>query len=167
MEVKITGLGRLNRAIQVIVDRADDCTPSMKAIGVMQVRSIGKNFDIGGRPTRWRQSMRAKVQGGKTLLDQSVLRNSVTFEAGRRNVTIGPSGPAAVYGHAHQVGAAIPERVPKKGKALRFLSFRDGKFVFARSARAFRLPKREWLVFQDEDIKWARRAVLDHVMGRV
>lgn len=170
MEARIRGLPELNAAIRNMVARADNAEPAMKAIGIMQVRSVQKNFQVGGRPERWRKSLRAQFSGkgggkpGKTLVNKGILKNSIIFQTTRKNVKIGPSGPAAVYAAAQQLGADIPERKPRKGKALRFFNFRTGTVMIRKRAKGFRLRSRPFLLFQEQDIRWAKRAVADHMM---
>ena len=173
MEAKIRGLDKLNAAIRIMVAKAENAQPLFKTIGIMQMRSVQKNFDAGGRTKRWKMSLRAQYGGkegskkGKTLIDKGILKNSITFEATGKGVKIGPSGPASVYAAAQHFGANIPERTAKRGKALRFFNFRTGTVMFAKKVKGFRLPARPFLVFQNEDIRWAKRATLDWITGAV
>lgn len=173
MEAKIRGLDKLNAAVRLMVAKAENAEPLMKAIGIMQIRSIQKNFDAGGRPERWKMSLRAQYGGkegskkGKTLIDKGILKNSITSEPSAKGLKIGPSGPAAVYAAAQHFGYNFPDRYPKRAKALRFFNFRTGKVIFAKKVRGFRLPARPFLVFQKEDIDRAKRATLDWISGAV
>jgi len=168
---RVKGQERLNAKIRDMVRRAEDARPAMKAIGIMQVRSIQKNFETGGRPRRWAASMRAAMagkpggKGGKTLIQSAQLKNSITFSAGSKNVKIGTNKK---YAPAHQFGMTlnIPEIRPKRAKALRFVGA-GGEIIFTRRVKAHKvkIPKREFLLFQKEDIKRAERVLIDHVVG--
>lgn len=75
-------------------------------------RAVRKNFQAGGRPQRWRLSRRAQERGGKTLIDQALLLNSIY----RRNT----GSRATVFtrdlrAKIHEFGGRI---VPVKAGAL-------------------------------------------------
>lgn len=88
-----------------------------EAFGEALVSSTRERFETGKRPdgTDWDESKRVKAQGGQTLVDTGILKNSIGYEATRDTVTI---GTAEVYGAIHQFGGQagrgrkviIPER---------------------------------------------------------
>jgi len=61
------------------------------------------------------------------------------------------STTATPYNRAHEYGATIPDRVPKKAKVLHWMS--GGKHVFAMRARGFVLPERSYLRSGLKDMK--------------
>src|SRR4030065_672486 len=58
-------------------ERVEDLTPVMQTIGQIVRTSVGKNFEQGGRPSKWGTSQRAKRSGGLTLVDTARLKNSI------------------------------------------------------------------------------------------
>ena len=67
--------------------------------------SIDANFASGGRPVRWRPSIRAVQTGGQTLIKTGTLRNSFTSTLlGTRSVAIGSD---VRYAHAHHAGSVV------------------------------------------------------------
>jgi phage gpG-like protein len=100
----------VSRLLQDLTGRLQDLTPVMRDIGEILVEHIQENFREGTAPdgTRWKPSVRAMKEGGKTLIDTGVLRNSFHARPDRRSVRIGtPDVRAAV----HQFGAPLP-RIP-------------------------------------------------------
>jgi phage gpG-like protein len=94
----------VSRLLQDLTGRLQDLTPVMRDIGEILVEHIQENFREGTAPdgTRWKPSVRAMKEGGKTLIDTGVLRNSFHARPDRRSVRIGtPDVRAAV----HQFGA--------------------------------------------------------------
>lgn len=61
------------------------------------------------------------------------------------------STTATPYNRAHEYGATIPDRFPKKAKALHWMV--GGKHVFAMRARGFKLPERSYLRSAFHDFK--------------
>ena len=109
-------------AVNVVKNRQD----MAKAIGNMLVSSTLERFEKGEDPegNRWPESERAKKEGGQTLVDKAILKNSISFEASPDMVVIGTNEE---YGAIHQYG----------GQAGR------GKKV--------RIPERPYLGFSKED----------------
>lgn len=69
----------------------------------------------------------------------------------------------APYGAYQEYGASIPERVPRKAKALHWIGA-DGRDVFAKRARAFQLKARPFMgpsleEKRDDIVNALRRAV--------
>jgi phage virion morphogenesis protein len=101
--------------------RLTDTTPLMQILAAYGEESTRSRFfdqrDPDGKP--WKQSHRARVMGGSTLIDSGDLEMSITHEAGPREAIWGVSrvNKVADYAAAHQFGVTI---VPKTAKALRF-----------------------------------------------
>ncbi|MDL2275847.1 phage virion morphogenesis protein [Desulfosarcina sp. OttesenSCG-928-G10] len=83
--------------------RVQDATPLFQELGEIVLASIQKNFDVGGRPVPWIKSKRALSQGGQTLVDNAVLKNSLNVRAGRDYAIVGTADKRA---RVHQFGAA-------------------------------------------------------------
>jgi len=92
------------RLLQDLTGRLQDLTPVMRDIGEILVEHIKENFREGTAPdgTRWKPSVRAMKEGGKTLIDTGVLRNSFHARPVRRSVHV---GTADVRAAVHQFGA--------------------------------------------------------------
>lgn len=172
---KIKGLDKLNRAFDDMAGRSANMEPAMKVIGVNQIRSIQKNFTQGGRPKKWPESKRAldltssnQAKGssrtGKTLSKRGIFKNSWTSKPSRTGVRIGTNFVGAAA-HHHGMTINVPEIKPKRAKFLRFV-LEDGTVVFTKKVKAHKvkMPKREVAMFHPEDIKRAKRVIVDHVL---
>lgn len=112
----------------------------------------------------WAPSIRAAREGGQTLRDTGRLRNSITFEAGDREVAIGTN---VVYAARHQFGyraiATVPEHVRRItqafGQPLRFPVFAT---VRVHSRVAF-TPQRPFLGFSSQDRADIRDILAEHI----
>lgn len=83
--------------------RGEGMKPAMKEIGQSLVTSTQKRFETGRGPEgdTWEESARARLQGGKTLVDQGHLKNFLTYRAHRDSVEVGSN---QVYAAIHQLG---------------------------------------------------------------
>ena len=135
--------------------------PAMRDIGEIIRRSVRKNFKVGGRPNRWQPSARAKRDGGQTLVKSSILKNSFTVEAGANSVSVGTN---VKYAAIHQFGGRTPPHVirPKTKKAL----FWPGAGHPVKSVKhpGSKMPKRPFLMVQNEDWPRIKSAIIAHVM---
>lgn len=97
-------------------DGGDDLAELMDPIGSALRDNVIDRFETGRAPdgTAWPKSRRATQQGGKTLVDSARLRNSMTYEAGAGEVTVGTN---VIYAAIHQFGGVI------KAKTAKGLSF--------------------------------------------
>ncbi len=126
---------------------------ALKQIGGVGLRSIAKTFAAGGRPTKWKPSIRAEATGGKTLLKTARLFRSITFSVGARMVTWGTS---VKYARIHQLGGTIK---PKSAKALKI----NIPGIGWRTMKQVTIPARPFLVLQDEDIRVFGRIIAEEV----
>lgn len=114
------------------------------------VASVAERFrqetDPEGNP--WPQSLRVKLEGGKTLTDKGILAGSVTHEASSRSVEIGTNDPRAAI---HQFGGVIRA---KTAKGLRFRPMGSNSFVIVQSVT---MPRRAFLGIDGEDINTINR----------
>jgi len=90
--------------LQRLGTKLADLTPCMRTIGEIVRDSVQANFAEGRSPegTAWKKSWRAMRQGGRTLIDTAILRNSIHVQASRNEVRI---GTPVKYGPVHQFGA--------------------------------------------------------------
>lgn len=108
----LAALGRLAKA-------GTELEPLMDEIGAGLVTSTQLRFERGEAPdgSAWTHSIRAREQGGQTLIDSGHLRDSITHAAGPSQVEVGTN---VLYAALHQLGGAI------KAKAKPRLTFKIG-----------------------------------------
>src|SRR5690606_18275189 len=85
-------------------------------VGAALSTSTQLRFERGQAPggTPWPPSLRARLEGGQTLVKSGRLRDSITYEAGPAAVRVGTN---TLYAATHQQGATI---AAKAGGKLRF-----------------------------------------------
>lgn len=103
-------------AIRIDVDAADlqaglarliaagqDLTPVMDEIGDIVVAATLGRFERGQAPdgSAWKPSQRALTEGGKTLVKDEFLRNSIVSRSGPNQVEVGTN---IIYARIHQFG---------------------------------------------------------------
>lgn len=135
----------------------------LKECGLVLLRSIGKTFKAGGRPVRWKPSIRAQKRGGKTLIKTARLMRSISMQVIGKVLRV---GTPVKYAAIHQLGGTIPARVilPRRAKALRWID-RSGNVRFAKkvSIGPTGIPARPFLVIQDADWRVFRRIFEKHL----
>lgn len=133
-------LARLNRMQDI--DKA----------GVMNAVAEGLRTSAVGRfrseespeGTRWKPSIRADAQGGKTLTMSAALKNSIRAQSDAAGAAVGTN---LAYAATHQFGAERTIRA-KRG---RYLRFRIGdRWVSVPSVR-IKIPARPFLGISRED----------------
>ncbi|MGE0256932.1 MAG: phage virion morphogenesis protein [Alphaproteobacteria bacterium] len=94
---------RAQRAFAELARRAVDQAPAWDEIGSMLVAGTIRRFELGVAPdgTAWRPSLRAREEGGRTLVDTGRLMGSITHVAGADFVDVGSN---VVYAAIHQLG---------------------------------------------------------------
>ncbi|CAN2042515.1 Phage virion morphogenesis protein [Candidatus Magnetomoraceae bacterium gMMP-15] len=109
-----------------------------EGIGEVLVSSTHQRFKETTDPDgkRWKQSKRAKKEGGQTLVDTARLKNSIGYEATRTMVAVGTN---VEYAHAHQAGSRV-------GRGHRV-----------------KLPERKFLGINEDDMKNANELVDDFI----
>lgn len=80
-----------------------DTTPLMREIGDFVRSETWRNFDEQQTPEgqRWKPSQRALREGGTTLREYGILRDSYTYDARRDQVEIGSN---VIYAAIHHYG---------------------------------------------------------------
>lgn len=144
------------KELNAMAERMSNQQECLKEIGLYMLGSIGRNFQEGGRPAAWEVSKRATAQAGKTLVDTSRLKNSLTMKVeGEKTLKL---GTGIKYAAIHNFGGTIDKNVTIK-EHWRTISKAFGKAIPERSriikshSRHMKLtmPKREFLLFQGED----------------
>jgi len=147
----------MKTALKDLSTRLSRPQKALKECGLVLLRSISKTFKAGGRPVRWKPSKRARLTGGRTLIDTARLLRSITMKAAAKSVTWGTN---VKYAAMHQLGGKVAGRTifPKRAKALRWIG-PDGSVRFAKKVTipAFNMPARPFLVIQDADWRVFRK----------
>jgi phage virion morphogenesis protein len=113
-------------------------------VGAALVASTQARFereqDPDGNP--WPASLRATLEGGRTLTDTARLVSSLTHEASDAGVAVGTN---VIYAAIHQLGGTIRA---KTSKGLRFRSPGNGGWV---TRHEVEMPRRAFLGVDEED----------------
>jgi phage gpG-like protein len=100
-----------------------------RKLGALGVWSIVRNFEVGGRPEKWKPSKRVLEEGGDTLVKSGRLKRSIEYDIRNFKVYVGVFfGPALLYGRIHNFGLTV--RLPHA---------------------VIKMPKREFLIIPPED----------------
>lgn len=125
-----------------------------KEIGEHLVSSSRERFRTETAPdgTRWPQSIRARAEGGRTLTDTALLKNSISYRARPDRVEVGTNDKRA---HTHQEGIEIRARHKK------YLKFKIGNSWV--SVKKVRIPKREFIGISEDDQAAINEIIADHL----
>lgn len=161
MHINLEGDENLRRLLNNIKSRGKTLRVPMKQTGILMLRSVDKNFRAQGRPNKWKplkqttiDRRRKEGRGAKILQDNGRLKQSIVYKASNNDVEIGTN---VEYARIHNEGGTvrIPAMTirPKNASVLHWVQ--NGKDVFAKKAdipaRTVNMPKRTFLMFQQED----------------
>lgn len=120
--------------------------------------STVERFRTGKDPSgkKWKTSIRAANEGGKTLVQSAHLRNSINSRADASGFAVGTN---VIHAATHQLGADRTIRA-RKAKALHFQV--GGRCVTKKAVR-IRIPARPFLGLSDEDVEEIK-ATIDEYM---
>lgn len=158
------------------VARARDARGLFEQIGMSLVTSTQARFERGQAPdgSPWPPSMRAKLTGGKTLIETARLMRSVTYQANDGGVEVGTN---VIYAAIHQLGGNINR--PARQQTLTFKRGKDGKRQqgFRKKGRGnetrtvsigagiVHMPARPFLGLDDDDQREILRIAEDWLAG--
>ena len=142
LEIKATGFEDISRALAALLAKGDDLGPLLDEIGAALVDSSIERFETSTDHDgdQWIVSGRAAREGGKTLVDQGHLRDSITHVVTGDSVTRGTN---VVYAAIQHFGGTI------KAKNAPYLKFATPK-GFAQ-VKEVTLPARPFLGLSDDD----------------
>lgn len=106
---------------------------------------------------KWKTSIRAANENGKTLVLTSQLRNSIQSVSDATGFAVGTN---AKHAATHQFGEKGRTIRARRKKALRFMV--DGQWVLKKQVR-IRIPARPFLGLSDEDMKEIKATVEDFI----
>jgi phage gpG-like protein len=126
-------------------------------------RSIYLNFEQGGRPVKWKPSLRAKQTGRKTLLDKHILQNSIFAKATGTGIII---GTPVVYAAIHNFGGHIDKNVTVRKHTRRT---KHGITTVKSHARKMNLEiaKREFFLIQNSDREYLNNLIFDLIINKI
>lgn len=142
-------LSELNKTLGEMIARAANPTPALNEIGQMMVGEMKKNIQVGGRPSSWPQSIRARVKGGETLRDSGTLMNSMRFATGASSVAAGPTAVGREKKSDPRIFGILAFGGTIKAKNKPFLRFRVPGLGFV-SKKEVTIPGRDF-TFMPED----------------
>lgn len=160
----------LTELLQKLQKKTGDLSPAMRVIGEIVRTSVLRNFEAGGRPTRWKPVKLAfgKKKGGTVLRRRGMgggLMGSINARAQSHSVTIGTN---KVYAAVHQFGAKRGE-FGKQPVSVRPFRRKDGAKVKGHTRNTpfpwGDIPARPFLMVQNEDWTEINEAVGDFLMG--
>jgi len=139
-------------------------SPPMRSIGNQAIKSIQENFKVGGRHNgnpdsmfggsqKWQPSFRAQNEGGRTLIKDGGLKNSMSMNVTNQSVEI---RNGKKYGAIHHFGGKI---VPVSADKLAF-RLADGKFIRTDSVE---IPARPWFHIQTTDVPYFIKFLENHL----
>lgn len=157
--IRIEGTGEAFRVLDGVARRATNPLLLWKNVGEQLLANVQERFLTGTGPDGavWPQSLRARMEGGRTLTDSARLMQSLSpnysgsVNATEDGVEIGTSvtalGTNVLYAAVHQFGATI---TAKTSKGLRFKvgRGRDAKWATKQSVT---IPARPFLGIDRED----------------
>lgn len=172
-----------------ILDRVNkiDFSPLAPRIREIVRTSIDKNFTeqgrygnslFGGGSQKWEKSLAAKNRSGQTLSDTGQLAASI-------NINVTQSGKSLVieigsnksYAPVHQFGfdGDVNVKAHTRNRKAHKRRTKTGKVVPVRAhtqdvdsyTRKMNLPKRPFLVLQQQDIDYIKELVIEHIIARL
>lgn len=141
-------------ALQRLLALGNNPAPALREIAALGESSTRLRFrtETGPDGRRWKQSLRARIVGGRTLTQDGHLAGSVSANHGK---DFAEWGVNRIYAAIHQFGGVIRA----KGKALAF-ALAGGAFAVVKSVR---MPARPYLGVSADD----SRGILDIIERRI
>lgn len=180
IDIQIKNREKVDKALVNLGRELQNPQKALNQIGILMMASVDKNFVEQGRPQKWVSlspmtiAMRRNKDKSsiKILQDTGHLRQNIEYKVAEDGSGLSV-GTNVNYGKAHQLGGTsrIPARtiVPKTAKVLRFVI--DGKVVFAKrvkqKARTAIIPRRPFLLFQDEDLENIRDVLIEDLENEI
>ncbi len=176
----------MNEILKQLANKAADMTPLMRKVAGVMESAVMENFKTSGarvggwEPLSKLYAKRLRKQGYNPamMLDRTAagLKHSITSSAGSDYAAVGTN---KAYARIHQEGGVIHRaafsgtvrlRTDKKGNLLKSGGARFAKKSHKRAAErrftsggyTIRIPKREFLKLNDQDMDKIRRLVLNY-----
>jgi len=110
IQANIMGLKPLQERLARMNLRGQNLRVPFKVAGKLMVSSVQRNFQVGGRPRKWKPSIRALLEGNRTLVKSGALEKSTNFEAEHDRLRLRSN---LKYAKVHQFGSA-KRNIPKR-----------------------------------------------------
>lgn len=158
VEIKADGLDQLGRALGVLVGKFEDLTPLMEDVAAHLEATTVERFstNVGPDGQAWKKSIRAQLDGGLTLVQRGLLRDSIVSAAGPDWAEVGTNDPRA---RIHQLGGEIK---PVTAPALSFTLPGVEGVVHAKKVV---MPARPFLGVSNDDEKEIGGIIADYLLG--
>jgi phage gpG-like protein len=149
------------QVIQGLANRLRNMKPALRIVGQILRTSVVRNFEEGGRPSRWKESKRASAEGGLTLSDTGRLRNSIHAKVFSNQVQVGTNVVYAAIQHFG--GSTAPHTIfAKPGSALFWPGAKHP--VKKVNHPGSKIPARPFMMIQTEDWDEVKSALNDYAM---
>jgi phage gpG-like protein len=148
----------LNRTLGEMLTRAMDIAKPLSEIGMMMVGDFKQNIEEGGRPSKWQESIRVKLNGGQTLRNTGAFYNSITYETGSGSVAAGPGSAMQKFARILAEGGTI------KAKNKPFLTFYIRGIGWIRK-KEVTIPGRDYTYSPPESVENYGQVLQNYVMG--
>ncbi|PID77564.1 MAG: hypothetical protein CSB24_00745 [Deltaproteobacteria bacterium] len=146
---------QVEAALDRLISRLGNFGGAADDIATLLKNSIRRNFVEGGRPDKWRPSKRAESDTGETLRDSDALMNSIVGRGYADMVKVGTNVSYAAahnFGVDKQVTQTVRSHVRRITKAFgRDIGLKEVTVKEHSRQMHIRLPKREFMLVQDED----------------
>jgi hypothetical protein len=148
----------LNQTLGEILARAGNLSKPLEEIGMMMVGDMQKNIEVGGRPDKWPESIRVKLNGGQTLRNTGGFYNSITYETGTGSVAAGPGSAMQKFARILAKGGTI------KAKNKPFLTFFIPGIGWIRK-KEVTIPGRDYTYSPPESVETFGQILKNYVIG--
>jgi phage gpG-like protein len=190
--IEVQGLDFVTRELEEMARRGINTKPLMGEIGNIMLRSVAKNFEAQGRPTKWKPIspltrmiyegqarskaratkawQNAKEQGRRNIEERRVAKDvggaKILHASGdlKKSITLGD-----VTNESVEIGSSLVyARIHQLGGIIRPKRF-DALYIpfnggYIRKKQSV-IPARPYLMLQNEDETFILRAVENHMMG--
>jgi phage virion morphogenesis protein len=150
--VEITGIESALSRLSEASERLENPYDLFAAIGAAGVSATRRRFETetgpGGSP--WPMSIRAMMQGGRTMTESARLVNSIFWAADQRSARWGTN---VIYAAIHQTGGTI------RAKTAKALFFRIGGQAV--QVQSVTIPPRPFLGIDEDDAAEIEATALD------
>lgn len=142
IDVEFIGINKVENMLNGMALRASQMKPAMNVAAQVMLTSVRENFTSGGRPTRWKglaESTKKNRIGEKPLTVAGMrggLKGSLHTDATTNEAIVGTDKP---YAAIHNFGG------------------------FAGRGYSVYIPKREYLMFQSDDMPQIQAAILRYL----
>ena len=158
--LEVQGSGGFSSQLQALAAKVANLYPVLDEIGADVQASIALRFSSGTDPdgVPWLKSLRAKREGGMTLVEQGSLRQQTRSVTGD-SVRIGPAGlgGSAAYAASHQFGGITIRHA--QSRPVFFHQARDGT-VGHRFVKKSKSNFSQWATVGTHSVTMVRRAYL-------